>query len=341
MSIKEIKNEQEWDGFITAQDEHTFLQSWAWGELNKELGDKIFRIGIYKNKKIVAAILIIKVNARRGNFLFIPHGPVVNKDLDISMYEVIEELTNELRNIAKKEKDVVFIRISPLMKDMPENKKIFQNFGYMDAPIYMHAETTWQVDLNRKEKEIMMDMRKNTRNLIRRAGREGVEVISGTGEDLTEEFLKLYKETAKAQGFVPFSDKYIKKEIEKFRGDAKIYLAKWKGKVLSTALIPAYGDSAFYHHGANSAKHRKIPASYALQWQAIRDAKEEGRAHYNFWGIAKDTEDKNHPWYGLSLFKRGFGGYRKDYLHAQDLPLKWTYVVNYVVEKIRLIKRGV
>jgi len=58
-----------------------------------------------------------------------------------------------------------------------------------------------------------------------------------------------------------------------------------------------------------------------------------------FWGIAPENRPK-HPWTGLTLFKTGFGGYKEEYLHCQDLPVTLKYWLNYTVEKMRRIKRG-
>ena len=76
-----------------------------------------------------------------------------------------------------------------------------------------------------------------------------------------------------------------------------------------------------------------------MQWEAIKEAKQRGCEEYNFWGIAPN-DNKNHPWAGLSLFKKGFGGYRRDYVKTQDLPLSKVYtLITRPFEKLRKIKR--
>ena len=62
---------------------------------------------------------------------------------------------------------------------------------------------------------------------------------------------------------------------------------------------------------------------------------------YNFWGVSP-PENKNHRFYGISIFKRGFGGKDLEYLHAQDLVINYPkYVFNYVIENIRKKMRNV
>jgi lipid II:glycine glycyltransferase (peptidoglycan interpeptide bridge formation enzyme) len=79
--------------------------------------------------------------------------------------------------------------------------------------------------------------------------------------------------------------------------------------------------------------------NYLLQWEAIKEAKKRDKSIYNFWGIAPDTK-RRHPWQGLSLFKKGFGGRLVEYLHAKDLPLSPLYFATYCYETLRKWKKG-
>ena len=59
---------------------------------------------------------------------------------------------------------------------------------------------------------------------------------------------------------------------------------------------------------------------------------------YNFWGVVPESE-KNHPWAGLSLFKKGFGGKEKEYVKTQDYILSPMYWLTYIFEELRKRKR--
>lgn len=233
-----------------------------------------------------------------------------------------------------------FIRISPLLENTPENLEIFKNAGFRDAPIHMmHPELSWLLDIFKSEEEILAGMRKTARNLIRRAEREGVKIIESKNIESIDEFYKLHNQTVNRHGFVPFSENYLKKEFEAFAPENQIsvFFAKHNSMIISSAIIVFYGHSAFYHHGASLAS--KIPASHLLIWEAIKAAKKRGCEIFNFWGIAPEGA-KNHPWAGLTFFKTGFGGYKKEYLHAQDLVISHKYWLNYLIEKIRRFSRG-
>jgi len=105
-------------------------------------------------------------------------------------------------------------------------------------------------------------------------------------------------------------------------------------------MMMYYGDQAFYHWAGRSSEHMDIPAAYLLQWESIKAAKRRGCAIYNFWGIAP-PDKPHHPWRGLTLFKQGFGGELRAYIHAQDLPLTPRYWLTYGVETFRKWQKGI
>lgn len=340
-NCQEIKDKQIWDSFVTSQPSHTFLHSWNWGQFNAEMGDRVWRLGVYNVDKIlVAAALVVKVHARRGDFIFIPHGPITNQALSAGdLKTAFETLLKEITRVSREEK-ASFIRISPLLEKNQENKKLFKDLGFRPAPIHMHAEITWTLNLALTENELFSKMRKTTRNLIRRAERDGVKIVTGTSDEEFESFQKLYAETSRRHTFTPFSHRYLKTQISAFQkdGSVEIFNACYNNQTIASAIVVFYGKSAYYHHGASTPS--KIPAAYLLQWEAIREAKRRGHEFYNFWGVIPENAPKNHPWAGITLFKKGFGGFQTDYIHAQDLPLSWKYWINWGIETIRKRRRN-
>ena len=64
--VKEISSKNLWEKFVLQNDPKSFLQSWNWGETNKILGKKIFRLGFTKDKKLVGVCLVIEEKAKTG-----------------------------------------------------------------------------------------------------------------------------------------------------------------------------------------------------------------------------------------------------------------------------------
>jgi len=340
-TVQKIESRNIWNDFLKKCAPRTFLQSWEWGDFNKKMGERVFRFGVYYNGALIAVSLLLKIQARRGTFLFCPHGPVCFGDGKKSQAGVFEALSKQLVQTGKEE-NCDFIRISPLFTDNEETRTMFRALKFRNAPVHlMHPELSWILNIQKEEEDILRDMRKNTRYSIRKAKKDGVCVRSGNGGEELDAFWMLYEATFSRQKFTPFSKKYMKEELEVFgKSDmARIFLAEYEGEIISGAFVVFTENSAFYHHGASSQKFQKITASHAVLWRAIQEAKERGCAEFNFWGIVPESE-KGHPWHGLSLFKRGFGGFEEKYVHAKDRVLTPKYIATYIIEKIRRYKRG-
>jgi len=271
----------------------------------------------------------------RGTYLACPGGPLL---VDWRK-ENLKQIVDEIKKIGKEEK-AVFIRVRPSILGNQENKELFRALGFHSAPMHMHAETTWQLNLTPSEDELLANMRKTTRYSIRRAAGDGVKVIQSKNAKDIEVLDQLQMEAVKRHKFVPFSKEFMEKQFQAFAQDDQIllFLAEYNKQILSAAMIIYYGDMAVYHYAGTSSKFPKIFSSYLLQWEAIKEAKRRGCKIYNFWGIAP-ADDPKHRFAGVTIFKRGFGGERVDYLHAQDYSLSSLYRGTYWFETLRRITR--
>ena len=347
MIIKEIQEEKQWESFLGECHPKTFLQSWNWGKFSSLMGQKIWRLGVFENDNLICSALIVKVKAKRGSFLMIEHGPNFknqifqnprSKSSFLDKSDILEFLIENLKKLGKEEK-VSFIRICPILENSQENQNIFKKLGFMCAPIHVHPEIEWILDINQSEESIFSQMRKTTRYLVRKAI-DNPEITITKSADIKDLklFFEIYKKTALRHTFTPFSFNYLKNELEYFNGPEgiMIFLGKHNERIVSGAMIVYWQNIGFYHQGASFPS--KIPVNYLLQWEAIREAKKRGCSGYSFWGIAPDGRP-NHPWAGLTLFKKGFGGRREEYLKTQDIVLNNKYWINYFIETFRRRKR--
>ena len=343
MEIKEIINKDEWESFLLNRVEKTFLQSWNWGNFNEQMGGKIWRFGAYNSNNLIGIVFIYKISAKRGTFLFIPHGPILLEDLPTKdKKEILELIIVHLSDIAKKE-NASFIRVSPLFYDNEENKNIFLDLGFREAPMHSSAyEATWKLNILPAEENILSDMRKTTRYLIKKCSENvDINISKSTDAKDIEIYQKLNKEVSKRQRFIPFSDKFIENEFLTFGKDNEVIFlfGKYKGEIVAGAMVIFWSGMAFYHQAASVKKFAKFSIPYLLQWEAIKEAKKRNCNTYDFWGFTDPEEFPKHPWAGPTLFKMGFGGYKTNYIKTQDFIISKKYWLNYFVEFIRKHKR--
>ncbi|QQG40460.1 MAG: peptidoglycan bridge formation glycyltransferase FemA/FemB family protein [Candidatus Levyibacteriota bacterium] len=335
--IRDITKKKIWDDFLLQKEVvfYPFFQAWEWGEVQRRMARSVWRVGVFDEEKLVAVCQIVKVVAKRGTYLHLRHGPVL---LPFD-WEVFDEIINYSKKLAAEER-ASFIRISPVV---PKEYVDFANLkkrGFRDSAMHnMDAEICWVLDITKPENELLKEMRKSHRYLIKKALGMGIKImVSKDTVDLTK-FFPLYQDLSKRKHFVPH--KGVQEEFDVFakNDEELLFLATYNGKVISGAIIAFVGKMAIYRHGASDNEFRDIPASYLIQWEAMREAKKRGMAIYNFWGIASNDR-KTHPWYGLSLFKMGFGGKRLEFLHAQDLPLTFSYWKTNLIERISTWRKG-
>src|SRR3989338_6281779 len=346
MTLRVIKDidPQLWNVFLKKQIFTIFVQSPDYGDFYRSMSEKAWIWGIVdESNNLVGGSLIVSVHARRGNFIFVPYGPIFDSELtEDELKTAFDIFIKELQLFAHKEK-YDFIRCSPFFADTPNWREAFSQRGFRLAPMHILAEYTWLLDITKSEDELLKGMEKNHRNLIRRCEKEGIRVdISVTSEALVD-FNDLLDATALRQNFHRFPIEYIKKEFFSFalRGEAVVIRAYLPDGTLDTAgIFMFYGTMSCYRHAASKLTDKKIHTSYSVQWTAIQEAKRRGCTRHNFWGIAPPDADSSHPFYGLTHFKKGFGGQPYALLPCHDLPISWRYWFTWFVEKIRSVKRG-
>ncbi|MFH1971697.1 MAG: peptidoglycan bridge formation glycyltransferase FemA/FemB family protein [Patescibacteria group bacterium] len=331
--IKEISNKNEWTAYSDKNSNINFLHSWNWGEFQENLGKKIGRYGLFLNNIQVGCFQYVVEDAKRGRYLAIAGGPVV--DWDKISQDNITQLWKEIKIIAIKY-HCVFIRLRLQDEDSEKLRIMMKKSGFIFAPMHLTADLTHKLDLTLSEEEILKNMRKTTRYEIRKAEREGIKIeFSKNLKDL-KDFYGYQIELSKKHRFIPFSYEFLLKQFEAFLEDEKVVLihAKKNTKLLSSAFVIFSNNEAVYHYGISTPENNKYSGSYLCQWAAIKEAKQRNCKSYNFWGVSP-IENNKHRFAGVSLFKRGFGGEDFAYLATMDLPVSWKYIMTWFFESIR------
>ena len=320
-----------WEDVLKRFPEANFLQSIKYGRMNELAGCKV----IVEDFNGAGWALMIVRDAKRGRYLEIPCGPLVDWDDIVVLKKVFERISE----IGREEK-CVFIRIRPQLKASKENLKILAELGLKKSPMHLAAEHTVIMDLKLSEDELLAGMRRQTRYEVRRAEKLGIKVLTGNSEEDFKEFHKVQTETAKRQGFVPPSLDVLLAMREAFGDDAMLYKAVTaEGEAVAYGLIIRGGLEGDYYEAASTDLNRKLPGAYALLWQAAKDLKVAGRERFNLWGIAPAGQPQ-HRYAGVTTFKTGFSDGIVEFVPAHDLVLsRLGYLKDYIVEEVRRKRR--
>ncbi|MBR3143950.1 peptidoglycan bridge formation glycyltransferase FemA/FemB family protein [Candidatus Saccharibacteria bacterium] len=332
IEIRDGLDKSEWDGFVAKRPEANFLQSWDFYEFHKARGKQVVRRLVYKDNKIVGAYAGVVETARRGKYMAIAGGPLI----DFKDTTVVKAVLADIKNMGEKA-GVVFVRVRPQEPVSKAVLNILKRYGLKPAPMYLSVEYAGVLDLHKTEEEILVGASQGFRRKLRKAEKNDIEIRAETSDKAISEFCKLEKLHAERQKYVAFSTSFLTKQFEAFRegGEVIIYTALKDGEILAQNFMIFYGPEASYHYGVSSELGTKYSAAPLLHLAAMEEARKRGCVRYNLWGIV-GTDETSHRFYGVSEFKRSFGCEELKYTPAHDLVLKPTkYLLNETVEKIR------
>lgn len=338
MRTKDRAMLEQWSRIQQRYPEANFLQSPSWGKVNELVGHKV----MIETEDDSWCLMIVK-NAKRGRYLEVPGGPLV----DWQNAAAVKAVFAQIKAIAKRER-CVFVRLRPQLRLSEENVGLLEKQGCRKAPMHLHAEHTVMINLEKSEEELLADMRRQTRYEVRKADKLGLKVEWGTSEELFQEFHQVQLGTAARQHFVPSDDRMLLAEREGFLNDegenrnpgVRIYVVRTAdNQPICYGLVIIDGAEAEYFEAASTELGRKFPGAYALLWRVMRDLKAMGVERFNLWGIAPEGQP-GHRYAGVTTFKKGFGGEVVEFVPAQDIVLKkLRYLLNYVVESVRKKRR--
>src|SRR5437763_2901721 len=107
ITIREITDQEQWNTFLTSQPRGHLLQSYEWGELNKYLGGRIYRLGALENERLIGAMLLVvapvPIPGLRVRWLYSARGPTVERPDSPALAALIEHT----QHIARQEHAVV------------------------------------------------------------------------------------------------------------------------------------------------------------------------------------------------------------------------------------------
>jgi lipid II:glycine glycyltransferase (peptidoglycan interpeptide bridge formation enzyme) len=192
------------------------------------------------------------------------------------------------------------------------------------SPIDILPKNTFFLNLGKGEDEILGEMRFNTRYNIRRSINYGVKV-NEYGMDYLDDWYRLYSDTAIRKKMTLHPKEYFATLLKQQQNgtnnnvSVKLLMADFQGELLSSMFLVLSHKRGIYLFGASSSEKRHLMASYALQWDAIKRAKKFGCSEYDMFGCAPNL-NKNHPLYGVHVYKKGFGGNLYHRMGCWDYP---------------------
>lgn len=334
-----------WQAFLAACPYGDFLHDWAWADVAAFDGQAQRRFVAEEDGELVALAAAQARSLPLGrSFWYVPRGPVLDYDHPRAG-ERLRATAIGLREAARAAKAIA-VKLEPRLERGSAPTAHFRRLRH--DPRTLQVGQTRLVQLTDDE-AMLASFDKDTRYAVRRAEREGVRVrriAEAADARAIEQLHALVLETQARAGFP-------RPPLERYRtawrglagaGRASIFEAYHEERLLASGMLVIEGDRSFYLFAGSRREERgetKRYASYALQWAMMRHARDAGVRVHDLWGIAPEDAGPEHPWYGVGLFKKGFGGRALTWAGTWDVVADRTlYRLRALVESGRGVARG-
>jgi hypothetical protein len=254
----------------------------------------------------------------------------------------VEELIASGRAVAAfgAQNGITAVRVRSQLKANPDDARLLRSHGFRRVPTWLD-DSTVIVDLRGSEHEVQARFKKRARKSIRRATQEGVTVdrVPAT-DDNCRTLYEMLDATSGGRFRIPGleTSTALFQQYEA-SGDGQLFLARHQGEVVVGAFVSKFGKNALYLGAGSIRKRPGDPflcglggsrAAYALQWEIMRWAREQGCERYDLDGTPSTNTiaDPSHPRHGVGQFKTAFSEEITDYLGAYQIAVRpwqaWT-----------------
>ncbi len=296
------------DAFICGHPMGSFMQHSAWAEVkNNWQVDRVISVGDTGEIRGAMQILSVPKPGEAVHFLYAPRGPVCDFDDMATLTDLLEGA-----KAVQHKRNGYLLRIDPYIEaDQNEWIDNLTQLGFCYTPgqkIHQSTQPRFNYMLEdlkgQTPDELFMKIGRKSRYCIRFAQRYDLEICQ-TGVEGLDDFYSLYATTGSRKGFALRPKDYLKRLLQAFGDQARLYLCYYEGKPICGGIATNVAGKVSYVYGASDNQHRELNATYLLQWQMMQWALETGCDIYDFQGVVL-TPEEDEALYGVYLFKQSF-----------------------------------
>ncbi len=191
------------------------------------------------------------------------------------------------------------------------------------------------VDLTQTEDTLWSKIHSKHRNVIRKAEKAELSIVSGNSEKLIKDFAYLDKVTWERSGRKGYSIKFFESLVESY-GEQIIIFCIYKGNEIQGGIVLQYNVCMSYYLFGGSVNDVQLGAMNYLHWHAMLYLKDKGVRQYSFLGcrINEDVDSKYHT---LQRFKSRFGG---ELISGYMFKIPCNYFMYHLERRLRYMKRN-
>lgn len=306
---------EKWEALVASNSASGIMQSLHWAEMKRKQGLSSFHLGLFEEENLIGGALFYTSSKRNGAAILVaPEGPVLpwnNEPLARkSLRLIIDSIEKHSWSLG-----IVTLRIEPRLPPPPPS--ILREFNR--APVDLVPSETLVVDISQSPELLLSSMKPKGRYNIGLAQKAEVKVVDDSSETAVERFYSIMQEASARDGFDVEPKLFFQRLASVLipTGHARFLFAEHNGDTLGTLMLMTYGKRATYLYGGITNRKRNVMGGYALQWAAMKAAREAGCNEYDLYGFDASGSPQ-HRYARFSQFKSRFGGTVKKFMGAQD-----------------------
>lgn len=247
-------------------------------------GEGLRAIYVYMRRKIAAGMYDAVTPYGYGGVLF-------DGDVSVDRIEAFREAFEEQMQAS----GIVcnFVRYHPVINNADPMKAISRvvDLGKTVAMDLSSPEMIWQ------------NIHSKNRNMIRKAEKNGVEILHGKGMELMDQFMSIYNATMEkdqAEDYYFFKRPFYESIDHDLHDNYEMFYAMYDGKTIAMSIMIFANGRLNYHLSGSNLEYRNLAPSNLLLYKAALWGCEQGMKTFHLGGGVGSGEDN------LYKFKAAF-----------------------------------
>lgn len=226
--------------------------------------------------------------------------------------EVLAALLDKVEELARQRRVYLINHLKYPAPGAPDRvgQEFFTNRGFTGL-----KHGTYMLELARGEEQLWKDLKREARTAVRKAGKQGIEVRLGGGEEDFARYYELFEQNRRrdsAKGI--YRPVYSYETIVNYlrmmsaAGALQLFCAEKEGKVGSCTVVYYYNGIVSFglHARADEWHEQKLRDGDVLCWEMIKWSGAQGCRYFDVTGF--DANPTNTRQEGIRKFKSKWGG---------------------------------
>ena len=304
-SIIENPSAELWKSFLSRFPEGNFEQCFEYGEIAKMAfpNTKVARLALtYDGEPVGTVQGTYSSYLGFGMSLRVMRGPVANTKNKESL-RLVENLLMAVEDYGKKNR---IIHTQILVPEAWHMHEAFDKLGY--APAGKLNE--YVVNLETGIDELWRSIGHNKRRNVKKAMKEGVEVVQSRNHDDLLTFFSMLEAAKKRGGFSSYPLSWFE-AVWKVYGPielSKVFLGRWKGKSVSGVFVVIHGKTVYALAAGSLSEGWKVRPNDIMHWKVVEWACQNGYSKYQMGLVSEPPPTEGSSAWGIWRWKREWKG---------------------------------